>query len=678
MNGVHCYNKVILMLMIKNESNIIIRCIDNAIKHVDAVCILDTGSTDNTVELCNTYLLEHQKPFKISVEPFKNFGYNRSISFIKAQELCQELEWDLDNTYAMAIDADMNIVVTPSFKYFNMTSNGYTAIQKNGNIKYFNTRLMKLSYPWKCIGVTHEYWSGTTEKIPIDIFYINDKNDGGCKSDKFMRDISLLTEDIKNDPNNGRSQFYLARSLKDFGRYEEAITVFKTRIGLGGFLEEIFYAHYEIGKCYCFLKNEHEMELWMNKAFDMRPSRAEPLYFLTRYFREHSQHYKAYHYYDKGYNIPFPKNDVLFIEYAVYEGLFDYENTILACYINKKTKHDSLHDVITYINKNIPHHIHNVWDNIIYYIDSLNGPVYNGEYSKLLIKDYQQYKVSSCCLIPYSSHPSKRFLLNARYVNYSINSNGSYHIRDADGHVRTKNGYMFLNESYQPTADCIMMNEEYTNYNSDIEGLEDVRLYYHNGKLSFTSSSKNCTDHGRIMIVSGDYIPEQNKMTSIHVLEGPKIEPYEKNWIYVNDRYMNHISHSDKQNFIYKWNPLEIGAIHSDNKLHIHTTYPTPNFFSHCRGSSPLVEYNYKVWAVVHFVKYCTPRKYYHSVVQFNRDTMKPEAYSLPFSFCEVNIEYCIGFHIHNDIGCFIFSCNDADASMIKLHMNKLHMNKLS
>ena len=44
---------IILLLMIKNESKIIERCIERALEHVDAVCILDTGSTDNTVEVKN-------------------------------------------------------------------------------------------------------------------------------------------------------------------------------------------------------------------------------------------------------------------------------------------------------------------------------------------------------------------------------------------------------------------------------------------------------------------------------------------------------------------------------------------------------------------------------------------------------------------------------------------------
>ena len=52
----HNHNKIILNLMIKNESKIIERCIKRALEHVDAVSILDTGSTDNTISIIKEVL----------------------------------------------------------------------------------------------------------------------------------------------------------------------------------------------------------------------------------------------------------------------------------------------------------------------------------------------------------------------------------------------------------------------------------------------------------------------------------------------------------------------------------------------------------------------------------------------------------------------------------------------
>lgn len=677
----HKHNKIILLLMIKNESKIIQRCLQHALPHVDAVAILDTGSTDNTVELCTQFLTPRGKPFKIAVEPFKTFGYNRTVSFQNAQALCTELGWDAEKTYAMAVDADMNIQPAASFKDFQLTSNGYTVIQSNGNLKYYNTRFMKCGHPWKCVGATHEYWSGDpTSKIPNDVFYIDDKNDGGCKSDKFERDVRLLTEEVKEDPNNPRAHFYLGQSLKDLGRFKESIVHYKRRIEIGGWREEVWYSHYQIAKCYELMKDPLKMELWMNKAFQYHSTRAEPLYYLTRYFREKSDHYKSYHYYLKGRHIPYPKDDVLFIEDQVYNGMFEYENTILACYVAGKTRQDSLLDVVNYINNGTPHYIHNVWDNLHYYTEPLTSSTYKGEYMRLPFKDFEEYKVSSCSILPYSStDPNRRFIMNTRYVNYSIDEKGLYHMRDPNQHVKTRNGVTFLNESGYPTEDVKMIKEEMQSYPSNIFGLEDVRLFWQNGRLRFSASSKNIVNNGHIVIAVGDYIPDQQRITNVSVVHGPYTSECEKNWIAVPSTSLTHIEAAKgKLNFIYGWGPMEIGAVKQlpdgKQKLEIHTKYTTPHIFNRFRGSSPLCEYNGALYCVVHFVKYASTRHYYHSVIRFNRDTLRPEAYALPFSFCDPKIEYCVGFHIKDGLCWFVFSRNDCDPSMIRAPLANLRM----
>jgi hypothetical protein len=116
-----------------------------------------------------------------------------------------------------------------------------------------------------------------------------------------------------------------------------------------------------------------------------------------------------------------------------------------------------------------------------------------------------------------------------------------------------------------------------------------------------------------------------------------------------------------------------MGAI-TDKGLQIHTVYPTPSLFQHMRGSSPLVEYDNKMYAVTHLVQYSEPRCYYHSIVQCNKNTMQPEMYSVPFTFCKSAIEYCIGFNIQDGIACFLISQNDANPSRIMLPLENVRM----
>ena len=51
--------RVILLLMIKNESRIIRRSILSALPIADAVCVSDTGSTDDTVQVLEEFYPTH-------------------------------------------------------------------------------------------------------------------------------------------------------------------------------------------------------------------------------------------------------------------------------------------------------------------------------------------------------------------------------------------------------------------------------------------------------------------------------------------------------------------------------------------------------------------------------------------------------------------------------------------
>ena len=220
-----------------------------------------------------------------------------------------------------------------------------------------------------------------------------------------------------------------------------------------------------------------------------------------------------------------------------------------------------------------------------------------------------------------------------------------------------------------------MLEEDFPRFPTNIEGLEDVRIFEHQGKLRCLASSKNITADDRIKMTYGEYCIAENMIKNVITLEGPRIEPCQKNWIYVDETHLQHTDEAKgKLKVIYGWNPMEIGAVNENNQLEIHTTYKTPTIFSRFRGSSRVVPYQGKLYAVVHFVKYSQPRCYYHSVIQFNEENTKPEAFSAPFSFCDPKIEYCIGMDIKDGIACFIFSRNDCDPSKITVPLKNFRM----
>ncbi len=673
--------RVILLTMVKNEQRIIERLIRSVLNICDAICVCDTGSTDSTRSIVEKLHKTLDVPVRLFLDEWKNFGHNRSLSFTNGKQFCQELGWDPADTYGLLLDGDMVLKVSSSFNKQSLTDGGYLMIQSSGSLDYHNTRFVRFADNWRCVGVTHEYWDGPGRgELKKEDIYIDDIGDGGCKADKFERDIRLLTEGLEKEPNNERYYFYLAQSYKDSGKKELSIKTYKKRIAIGGWDEEIWYSHYMIARLYLEMGKIHKAEKWVDKAYALRKSRAEPLYMLVRHFRNVGDQYKAMHYWRLAKQIPYPK-DLLFIEKNIYEYELDYEYTILHFYVSPNNNFYGTKFCLQYMNK----HRHN-WDNVFSNIQY---------YAPRLCDNFTPRKIEATCpdpdfhsssvsLIKYQHQPGgkEQLLANIRFVNYKIRPDGGYDMKENgvwnSGYwVRTKNAYQLFDlTSLEPIAPLVMMDGYLKDvqqfHATNIRGLEDIRLFRGtNGSLKYSATTREWSYDGHNRIVCGNYDIDTQTFKSNKCLKPPRITDCEKNWICHSSQKQTLSAedslHGHGDDIIYNWSPLEVGKTDSEGQLTIHTTHKTPIFFERVRGSSSLIEYEGKLWAVTHSVVYSTPRKYYHNLVVLEKDTYRPLQMSIPFCFIDSKIEYCLGFVEHEDNFIFTFSFNDDNSQFVRV-----------
>jgi len=622
------YPTVVLNMIVKNESNIITRLFDSVIDIIDTYCICDTGSTDNTVNIIQEYFDKKKIKGKIVLEPFKNFEYNRNVALQSCIGMAD---------YVLLLDADMQLRVNNFDKLLLNNYDHFMVFQGNDTFFYQNLRILKNNGLYSYKGVTHEYINTPHNSkcliLSRDIFFINDIGDGGCKQNKFERDVMLLREGILKEPNNDRYHFYLANSYFDLGKFEEAIDIYKKRIEIGGWKEEVWCSYYKIGLAYM---NKGEIEkafhTWLD-GFQYYQDRLEGIYEIIKYYRINSKHVLSNIYYEiakKVLDKKLNRDEYLFLQNDIYTNKIYYEYTIIAYYLGIKNVNNEVVKILNTKNDDTENLLSNFkfYENIL---ESNKVIILTNSFEKEINNELIKFISSSSCMIPNKDGYS----MNLRYVNYNITSNGIY--TNCEKHIITMNKYIELDDSFHIKKENLMA----INFDNRLYiGVEDVKIYRNTGENNLlyigTQYHKNCT----IGIGAGSYDIYNNNLNGNDIVPNFINVGCEKNWVYVNYKGETHI--------IYSWSPLRICKINDNNELYIIEEKETSIYFSHLRGSTCGFNYNNEIWFIQHIVSHENPRYYYHVITVFD-ENMVILRYSAPFKFSDNPIEFCLSIIVETE-----------------------------
>ena len=643
---------VCLNMIVKNESKIIYRLFDSVIKWIDCYCICDTGSTDDTVNKIVEYFKSKNIPGKVVVEQFKDFSHNRNFSL----QACNGM-----SDYVLLLDADM--VFHPNENVFSkkmLTHDVYHIYQGSNDFYYKNLRIVKNNGHYSYLGVTHEYINfpentvcATFEK---NVVFINDVGDGGSKGNKYVRDVELLTRGITENPKNDRYHFYLANTLKDMGQNDEAIEMYKRRIALGGWNQEIWYSYYKIGTCYKNLgKMPEALDAWL-MGYDILPNRVENLYEIIKYYRETSKHNLSYLFYTLAKNAisecGSKKDEYLFLENDVYTHKCDYEYTIIAYYIENKNITSIRQSIINVLNNcSNNDFVSNLFQNIKFY-DLKLVPAVKCDMSFTLDHEINGKSVrfysSSSSILP-KRDGGGGYIMNVRMVNYTITSTGY----ETEQYIISLNKYIELltDNFYIIKEKEKLIDMEYVyrcgTFPANVIGVEDLRLFYDSDTSDLLYIGVGCHENNAIGVVHGKYNGNGNILTCFEIKHEFNLNsPCEKNWVFANI--------AGKKRVIYHWNPLQICIIDEENptilkSVSVKNKTEYPGFFHYIRGSTCGFNYGDEIWFVVHIVSHEQPRHYYHMMLVFeNNEDMKLVKYTPIFKFDEHCIEYCIGLIVED------------------------------
>ncbi|GGA75946.1 glycosyltransferase [Ornithinibacillus halotolerans] len=282
-----------LCMIVKNEEEVLARCLDTVKDIVDEINIVDTGSTDSTVEIAKRYT---DRVFFF--EWIGNFAAARNESFKYATK-----------DYILYLDADdvlleedqeklkkLKETLDPTVDSVSMYYNAGLDEFGNVTLQYRRNRLVKRSrnFVWK--GDCHQYLEVHGKIINSDIAVTHKKirHSVGRNLDIYKNKIA------RGDEFTPRDYFYYGNELRENELYKEAIESYKKNIQMAeGWIEDKVYACINKADCYRKLgEMEEELaSLFESFKFSKTP-RPEICSRIGYYFQRKREYQSAIFWYD--------------------------------------------------------------------------------------------------------------------------------------------------------------------------------------------------------------------------------------------------------------------------------------------------------------------------------------------------------------------------------------------
>ena len=274
-----------LCMIVKNEQDVIGRCLESVKEIVDEIIIVDTGSSDNTIEIASQYT---QKIYHFLW--IDDFAAARNFSFSKASK-----------DYILWLDADD--VIEPKYKQEFLTLKQtlpntidivmlpyHVAFDQNNNAthSYYRERILKRASNFQWVGAVHEAIS-PQGNVVFEKAAISHKKLHPSDPNRNLRIFEKLL--LKGQLLEPRQQFYYARELYYHKRYYDAIYYFEQFLNNPkGWTENNISACIDLANCYKAIHQEQKALLSLYHSFLYDVPRGESCCEIGNFFMAHEQY----------------------------------------------------------------------------------------------------------------------------------------------------------------------------------------------------------------------------------------------------------------------------------------------------------------------------------------------------------------------------------------------------
>ena len=336
--------KTCIYAICKNEEKFIRKWYES-VKESDYICILDTGSTDNSIKIMKELNINYKQKI---IEPFRfDKARNESMKLIpKDTDICICL--DLDEIIEKNWKEKINNIWEPNLNRLNYIYNW--KLENNiPKITFYANKIHSLkNYKW--IHPVHEILKHnkkenikTTNEIIINHYPDNSKSR--------KQYLKLLELSIKENPNDDRNMHYLGREYMYYKKWNKSIDTLIKHLNLktSTWNEERCASMRFISRCYISLKRYDEAKMWLDKAIQECKDSREP--YTERMLLEYklNNYYEAIYYGKEALKITNKKLTYITETFSWDETIYD---VLSICYYKLNQKKEGIKYLKQAININ--------------------------------------------------------------------------------------------------------------------------------------------------------------------------------------------------------------------------------------------------------------------------------------------------------------------------------------
>lgn len=288
-----------LCMIVRDEEDVLGRCLDSVADLVDEIVIVDTGSQDGTKEIAYRYIRRvYDFPWIDDFAAARNaaFGYAECgyCLWLDADDVLLEPDRAKFRQLKETLDPGVDVVMMP----YHVGFDG----QGNVTFSYYRERLVKNSSKARWKGAVHEAIEPWGNILYADCAVTHRKLHPSDPDRNLRIFEGLLQRGEELDP---RQQFYYGRELYYHGRYGQAEKVFSDFLASHrGWVENQLDACRHLAYCrYAQGREEEALEaLLMSFAYDL--PRAETCCDVARHFFDRALWERAAYWYERALECP--------------------------------------------------------------------------------------------------------------------------------------------------------------------------------------------------------------------------------------------------------------------------------------------------------------------------------------------------------------------------------------